>query len=242
MMACERCSRAHQHVASHHLKPMQAVCLVGEPRSIGLTAPSLREFLLDSLDADGFVVAVTRNALQRRQAEEDLRSLGPRIKITLVGLPEDVLNVVALEQTVAARAQARGYVGHAEAGHGGWPRKHAEQWLTRQACANVVHAHEQKQGWGYRYFARVRLDAKLFAAVDKGIVNSLPPEGAVIPRGNEFGDDPYIDVDGARVLHVTDKMLFGGRKAFDADASVWRTMVEQSVRFYSTTTVVGRPG
>ena len=30
-------------------------------------------------------------------------------------------------------------------------------------------------------------------------------------------------------MHVTDKMLIGGRVAFDADASVWRTVVSGSV-------------
>ena len=38
-----------------------AVCLVGEPRSIGLTAPNLRTNLLDAWDADGFVASTTNS-------------------------------------------------------------------------------------------------------------------------------------------------------------------------------------
>ena len=39
--------------------PRVAVCLVGEPRSIGLTAGNLRTNLLDAWDADGFVASTT---------------------------------------------------------------------------------------------------------------------------------------------------------------------------------------
>ena len=47
--------RVHSAAESMPSLPRVAVCLVGEPRSIGLTAGNLRTNLLDAWDADGFV-------------------------------------------------------------------------------------------------------------------------------------------------------------------------------------------
>ena len=233
MQACDAC----------HTEPIHAVCLVGELRSISLTAPGLRQNLLDASNADAFVVALTRStsAEERVKEEEVLRTLGPRVKVTRLGSPEELLDAYALKQTISAAAQSRGFVGLGQPGHGDWPRKHAEQWLTRQACANLVHASEREQGRRYNAYARVRLDTRLFTPISNSVFKFIAAKGsssapvAFVPEGNEFGEDPFVkDVEGADVMHVTDKMLIGDQRAFDADASVWRTMINSAVsRLYT---------
>ena len=55
--------------AAGHTNPNVAVCLVGELRSIGLTAPSLRQNLLEVADADAFVVALTFSQSEEERAK-----------------------------------------------------------------------------------------------------------------------------------------------------------------------------
>merc|ERR1719222_1736018 len=99
----------------------------------------------------------------------------------------------------------------------------------------MVRAAERERKRPYSSYARVRLDTQLFAPVPKHwfeYVVSQSPGGAtaVVPRGNEFGADPYIRVEGADpFLHVTDKLIIASSRAFDADASVWQSMIDSSV-------------
>ena len=228
---CEQCS------SLPHTAATVAICLVGQPRSIALTAPNLRQYLLESTAADAFVVAPTHNlsAEQYQLDREALHDLGPRVRVLRLGSVEELLDARALQQIVDSPAQDRGYVGLSQPSHGGWPQKHAEQWLSRQACADLVHEVESKRGRPYTAYARVRLDTRLFAPIDKALFDSVS-EGkeatAIVPEGNEFGADPYVSVDGNEIMHVTDKMLIGDRRAFDADSSIWRTMIDSSVRRY----------
>ena len=241
MRICEQCS------SLPHTAATTAVCLVGEPRSIALTAQSLRQHLLESVDADAFVVAISHNA-SAEHLERDMkamRGLGPRVRFLRLGSAEDLLDAHVLQQVANAPAHQRSYhvlqqVADAPAhqrsylaAHSAWPRRHAEQWLTRQACADIVHEVENKRGWPYSVYGRVRLDTQLFAPLGKALVDNVTQgrnNSAIVPVGNEFGAHPYLSVNGSDIMHVTDKMLIGGRRAFDADASIWRTVISSSVR------------
>ena len=73
-----------------------AVCLVGEPRSIGLTASNLRSNLLDAWDADGFVASTTN-------ARCAPHTRGYRDSEAGRGIPQVLLRLRVLPQVEAGR-------------------------------------------------------------------------------------------------------------------------------------------
>ena len=225
-----------------------AVCLVGEPRSIGLTAPNLRTNLLDAWDADGFVASTTNarcaphtrgyrdserrggvypsplaHAFGRPTSLEisAIRSLGPRIKWSAVNTSEHQYNrTLYLEVTDPSHYQD--YALQRMLPNDNWPHRAASQFLTRKVCHDGVVAYEQARGRPYEVFARVRLDTQLFAPVPASFFANIGRADAVIPAGQAFG------APGER--SVNDRFLVGGAEAFRADAEVWKTIINPAAR------------
>ena len=200
-----------------------AACLVGELRSIDLTGPSIRRFLLDEYEADAFVVALRH---KDQGAEESMRrlvlALGNLVAVK-VGTAEELLDPDLRRASIASPGQRNGYVGQGEVGHGDWPRKHTDQWLNRRLCRDLVLSHESRRGKPYNAYVRMRLDTQLFAPLPMGSFEfaAAASQHAVIPEGNDFG--------ACEECSITDKMLLGGAAAFTADAQVHETMIANTL-------------
>ena len=197
-----------------------AVCFTGELRSFAISGHTLRTNLLEAWNADAFVVALSNSVADDRALLSD--TLGPRLKSLSIGTASSILNTTLLTSSIEAPAQALGYVGRGARDHGDWPRKHSEQWLSRLRCQDLVAAEERRRGRPYAAYARLRLDTNLFAPLPASILALVASDAdgrlAVIPTGNDFGTCGNCS--------VTDKMLIGGRAAFDADSTMHASMID----------------
>ena len=206
-----------------------AACLVGQPRSLSLTAEALRTNLLDHWDADAFVIPrVERlswdaDILPQKDASKPFHHrtnvrqsdgfgalrlrelLGPR--------------VVVVDESAWNGTEAHGWWER----HVGWHvygHPH-EQWANREDCATTIHNHEERRGARYDVYLRVRLDALLlqpFPLTYLAQVRAGPNCSALIPAGEDYGG-------------VNDRLLIADRCAFSTDASIlsWITTVRERV-------------
>eukprot|EP00966_Prymnesium_polylepis_P025602 590506-Prymnesium_polylepis.1 len=199
-----------------------AVCLVGQLRSVGMTAPSLRAYLLDAWEADGFLIATTDEGSEPSAAERAAAaSLGPRIIRSILDATDKVLNMSVLNALTNAPIHESNHLHrlHPEAA---WPRRMAGQVLHNKMCYDEVMAHEKARGLPYKIFARVRVDTYLFHPVPIGFRTAAASSTnvAVVPLGADYGTAPHPG--------LNDRMLVGGREAFTADAMLWHTMLHNT--------------
>lgn len=214
--------------------PRVAVCLVGQLRSLNRTAASLQAFLLDALDADAFVVATTDSNAPPTDAERRLVALlGPRVRHTALGTEREVLDAALLKRVAKAPLHELSAL-HVEAARasGGsakvldaslWPHKVSAQLLHAEACAATVRRAEAARGKAYELYVRARLDTELFEPVPTAFhapLDATDPALAVVPNGPDEGG-------------INDRMFFGGTLAFEADASRWRALLENSHQIHA---------
>ena len=174
-----------------------AVCLLGQPRSLTLTARSLRTNLLEHWAADAFVIAHTDFELEPTPEEVgNLRGLlGSRV--VAVNLTAGVSESVAAQ--AAAWSEKWKVYGHPLA-----------QWAGRQACHHEIVRHEKARGVSYSVYVRLRLDTLLLAPVPLLILHELR---AASERGSAGGCDVQRGVavvpSGEDYGGVNDRVLFG---------------------------------
>ena len=204
--------RDHQMASPNNNK--LAVCLQGRMEPAPVTAIGLRKFLLDAWDADAFVVAYcdrqghTTQGLLNGVGHTRLKGLrcAKTASELFRGLPyADLVNQSGVwSRSFHAIARTRYSLGDL-----------ASQLLMRSVCANMIFAFERRFGVRYGVFARVRLDTLLFEPLPAPFLTRSIHE-AVIPSGEDYGDSGE---------GLMDKMLFGRRRAFEADAAVWQTLL-----------------
>ena len=199
-----------------------AVCLVGQLRSVGMTAPSLRAYLLDAWEADGFLIATTDDGTMPSAAERAAAaSLGPRLIRSVLNATDKVLNTTLLNALTDAPIHESNHL-HRLDPDASWPRRMAGQVLHNKACNDEVMAHEKARGLPYKIFARVRVDTYLFHPVPIGFRMAAASSAnvAVVPLGADYGSEPHPG--------LNDRMLVGGREAFTADAKLWHVMLQNT--------------
>lgn len=180
-----------------------AVCVIGQPRSISLTARALNSNLLDHWDADAFVHA-HRDDSWSGEPDKLRRLLGPRV--VDLSLVAGVDPAVAL----AAASWAANWSVH------GSP---LAQYESRARCYEQVARHEERRGAAYAVYVRVRLDSLLLAPVPLAHLATLRRAAAsaactaLVPEGEDYGG-------------LQDRMLLGTRCAFAADSAILTTMAK----------------
>lgn len=216
--------------------PSLAVCLVGEPRSIALTAPTLRDHLLTRWRADAFVVATHggggKAGDEAEAAASSVRMLGARVVRSLVNRTEWLLDPELFAKVSEPKLYER-YVVHVALPDDHWPQKIAAQLLTRLACHDAVREHERRHGFRYEVYARLRLDTALLGPVPRALIGhgaggidsrlrgaaGRGGSWAVVPRGEDYGEG-----EGSA---LNDRMLCGDSAAFTADARVWESVLRR---------------
>ena len=204
-----------------------AVCFVGELRSIDRTATSLRSYVLDAWDADGFVVALVPNLNSELSAKKiaALRAaFGIRLAATIFG------NASILDPRLRkVLPRAPGFLWSVEIQK--WRmhdrrRAFTEQLLNRKACRELVLNYETNQRQHpYSVYARVRLDSMFFAKVPPLLrladVLHGPRRIIIVPTGDRWG--------AASDAGISDRMIVGGAEAFQADAEVWGSLLDNTL-------------
>ena len=174
-----------------------AICLLGQQRSIELTAPNIREHLLDYWDADAFVHSHSDDGDDGKSAASAAsrlhQLLGPRVvSLTMSdGVDADVAS------SAAAFALWRVY---------GSP---LAQYEARAGCQGQIVQHTRaRRQTAYKYFARMRLDMLLLQPVPLAFLDRLKTNcTAIVPAGEDYGG-------------LNDRMLFGDSCAFAMDAGI----------------------
>lgn len=199
-----------------------AVCLQGGERLLQvapITTGPLRRYLLDPYNADVFVVAICE---RHERAAAALSGIAHRLKDLHCRASErELFSGLPYDQLTDARKSSWSRSFHAQhdpKSRYSSPVGFANQLLHRQVCAGRVFAYERRQGVQYGYFARVRADMLMFAMLPGTFLLIGRDTEAVVPSGEDYGarDDSGT---------LMDKVLFGGRSAFAADASEWQTML-----------------
>ena len=189
-----------------------AVCLEGRARTASLS--SICTYLVAPWEADAFLVSKEPDAAAGVAAFRASRC-GERLKVVRV-VPADKLYAgLPLAQLSRANGSWSSSF-HAIHRTGYTALGLASQLLTRAVCFAQVSQYEQRARRGQRYlvFARIRMDTLLIERVPPAFVQALGPMDALVPSGEDYCD-----------RCTNDKMLFGRRAAFEADASEWRRML-----------------
>ena len=207
--------------------PSVAVCFVGELRSSSRTAPAARAHLLDEWDADAFVVALVNMNITTQAADViALRAaFGRRLVASRFGDADELLDPHLLATLPFAPAMEGSF--EIASGRSERRRAFAEQLLNRKACHELVKRHEIDRAAPYSTYSRVRLDAMFFAPppISYATHAAAEPRLVIVPTGDRWGQhgDGY-----------SDRMIVGGSTAFEADATVWRSLLDNpSGRFSS---------
>ena len=189
-----------------------AVCIVGMWRTMTHTAPSIREFVLEPLNADAFAILQSDGPGQEQHDCEVV--LGPRS----MGRCSVGDGTVLRREVYSADAQER----LLDTGRGGEcirrrshtaPFQHLT-WLQQDACHAAIVAEEHHYRFEYATFAIIRTDMLFFARLPARMLAPATRKLALPPRGDAWGAFPQAA--------VTDNVLVGDRIAFEAIAKMWR--------------------
>lgn len=188
-----------------------AVCLIGQSRSIHLTAASIRQYVLEKWIADAYVIA---SVTGMRQPVSEIRAsidrLGPRVAKVIIGDDSTLLGITALQHVLNAPAM-RTFMLQQHL------RPFAADLLNRRQCAPIVFDAARRRGRAYSCYIRMRLDIRLFEPLPAAFVRGLLPDEAVIPTGEQYGQ--WINAS------YTDRFIACGAAAFAADSALWRSVV-----------------
>ena len=149
-----------------------AACILGQPRSIAVTAQSLRSELLEHWEADAFVRAHSSPGAELSDALKLRELLGSRVVWQNLTLPTR-----RLPAEVTTYWSEGNVYGHA-----------LEQWTARHECLGAVTLHEARRGVKYSVFVRLRLDTLLLQPLPRRWLEALQAAtcSAVIPAGEEY--------------------------------------------------------
>lgn len=207
-------SQAIQRAAKKSLSHPGAVCIVGQWRSLSLTAKSIRDYVLDPLDADAYTVIQSSSPTHSQWHCE--ATLGPRSAgRCLVGSPQ-ALREHYYNRTAMAHLSASG-PGDACLRRRAVPDNHQViTWLQLDACYGAVRAAERARGLRYAVYAYVRTDELFFDALPANF-HVAAAKLARVPADNHWTG---ANQKGAPT--ATDNMFFGDAHAFEAIAHSWR--------------------
>ena len=193
-----------------------AVCLSGQPRGFGTTAPSMRTNVLEPWDADAFLVVQSSKSKPTHEVDEGIAGLGPRLRVMVRRTGREILDPAMYRrvlETWSGSKVPRGPNVGGSAGYRGW----VLQLLNREACLRTVLHAEVASGTCYRVYARLRLDSLFFLPLPRSMLEAAAaPMVAVVPTGDAWGVEETVGGIG-----VCDRMLVGGFHAFEADARMW---------------------
>lgn len=192
-----------------------AVCLVGRLTGYRTTVPLIREHLLEPWRADAFL-AVSEPITQ--QAEQQLRSLlGERLKY--ISSHSDQENIWA-QQAALSPLWDTSFL-HRLDRAAQWNRRMGRIYANRKTCFLQVMREEKSKRSRYAAYARLRIDIFLAQPVPLRWREMLVRDAsaAVVPAGEDYG----------AANGLNDRLLFGGARAFEADASCWDTLVNSSL-------------
>lgn len=163
-----------------------AVCLVGQPRSVELTADAIHSNLLNHWEADAFIMA---------HAPDEAAAVAP--SAAAVGSSGSSSWRARLVQLFGARAVAINVTRwNGTDGQDWWARRvgwhvHGhphEQWTSRQDCVRTIRQHEMVRGSKYDVYLRMRLDTLLLQPVPTrylDLLRAAEPCTALIPAGED---------------------------------------------------------
>ena len=230
-----QCTLAPPPVGATH--STTAVCIVGQLRTLDQTAASLRAFLLDELDAEGFVVLATTGDIMSSDERTAVRALGPRIVSSRVGPEHAILNLTLVAQLARARAHADYELEMREPATG-WPRRLAAFLVHLKTCYDDVRAREASRGVPYDVYVRARPDIQLFTPLPASFIAQLarPGFGNQDGFGSSMAMAPAGDRDARGAVAVlpagedygglNDRFFVGDGAAFAADAGRWHSLYD----------------
>ena len=205
-------------------KPNTAVCLMGGPRAIALTAESIRIHLLDVWDADAFVLTHADADQQAREAASLREQIGPRV----VSLSfRRGLNAQGSQAWWLTSKHATAWKVH------GHP---VEQYAARLACISDVRRYEARRNSSaahsaglqhrpnYEFLIRLRMDVLLLQPVPLNYQLELrrTPCSVLVPSGEDY-------------TGLNDRLLLGTTCGFEADASITTFMASIGDRHLTET-------
>ena len=184
-----------------------AVCLMGGPRALALTAESIRIHLLDVWDADAFVLTHADEEQQAREAASLRKQLGPRVVSLSFRRGLNVEGSQARDSWWLTSKHASAWKVH------GHP---VEQFAARLACISDVRRYEARlnsSAWPplppYEFLIRLRMDVLLLQPVSLSYQSELrrTPCSVLVPAGEDY-------------TGLNDRLLLGTACGFEADASI----------------------
>ena len=195
-----------------------AVCIVGQLRSYETTIPLIREHLLEPWHADAFLAASEPIS---HHGEQLLRSLlGERLK----GISSDWAQEKSLAQQAAQSTLWETSFLHRFHPAAHWNHKMSRMYANRKTCFLQVMREEKATHSRYGAYARLRFDIFLAQPVPLRWREMFLSDAsaAVVPAGEDY-------------FGLNDRLLFGGARAFEADASCWDTLVNGSLPLHQAT-------
>lgn len=210
-----------------------AVCLLGMWRTLPLTAPSIRSFVLDPLDADAYgLIQVPESKMAIWGSSECEGLLGPRIVGRCIVGTAKRLRVSVYNQTAVDHLMDPD-------GDGVTCKRRSHQaamnqalvWLQQDACHSMVQAAEQRGGFAYAAYMRIRTDLLFFQPPVQMSLQGflLDPAAnahvALVPSGDEWQSEDELALHGESTC---DNILVGGRHAFMVDAKTWEQATDIS--------------
>eukprot|EP00472_Partenskyella_glossopodia_P010075 CAMPEP_0197538368 /NCGR_PEP_ID=MMETSP1318-20131121/59607_1 /TAXON_ID=552666 /ORGANISM="Partenskyella glossopodia, Strain RCC365" /LENGTH=468 /DNA_ID=CAMNT_0043096763 /DNA_START=593 /DNA_END=1999 /DNA_ORIENTATION=- len=200
-----------------------AVCLTGQLRSIHLTAPSIRQHVLEHLDADGFLFGVTIGRVSPEQ-RADISVLGSRVRNVILGSQPGVFDQKSYNATIASISMRKSFYlfgNNSSRDINGWSVKLAAMMMTRWGCLSLIRKFEQIRGKPYTTYIRMRIDTLILEPMPQDFTSLAQDHVAVIPMGEDWGA-PHN-------LGINDRLLVGGTRAFEADASIWKSVASNKL-------------
>ena len=210
-----------------------AVCVRGQwgsdvsRASLHLTAPRLREHVLEHLGAYTFAVlessqdaSIAANDEATRECE---RLLGRRASICIVQVPRCLYlaNATAFFDSSQYNATTQRLFGDQ-----GAKRAVRAMALQRYSCLELIKA----QRTTYRAYASIRADLVFFSPLPPPLVQQiwqLTPRDAIVPTGDDWG----FCSDQTPNCTLNDNFLFGGWQAFRAEALQWQVLRDDHAYF-----------
>lgn len=199
-----------------------AVCIMGLWRSLARTAPSIRSFVLEPLDADAYGVIQANegaNGSTTRTASDCEGLVGPRIAgRCVVGTFPSLRTSVYNKTALAHLLHVDGAGARCQRLQSSTANNQMHVWLQQDACLGLVRRVEQRGGFSYAAYMRTRTDVLFFrppvpALAQEFLWTSAADDHvALVPSGDAWGQ--YGE-------GVCDNILIAGRRAFEVDAKAW---------------------
>ena len=212
-----------------------AVCVRGQwgsdisRASLHLTAPRLREHVLEPLGAYTFAVLESQDASIAANDEatrECERLLGRRASSCIVQVPKCLYLAKASAFFDSSQYNA---TTQRLFGDSGAKRAVRAMALQRYSCLELIKARRTT----YRAYASIRADLVFFSPLPQPLVQQiwkLTPRDAIVPTGDDWGGLSCSDQQTPNCT-LNDNLLFGGWQAFRAEALQWQILRDDHAYF-----------